>query len=122
MKEAKKVQAKTKSKQRLTAGAMAVLLWIALTAVMAVWVVNSGINLKNLSKMKQYRHDLLQQRSLLLEDNKALEEKLRSLQDHDYMRERIARLKLGLMRPGEKMVKVKKVIDNKNITDYTPNR
>ncbi|GEM_PF-2226332 len=106
----------------MTKNVMGVIVWLALTVVLAVWVANSAVHLKNLWNMKHYKHALLKERETLMIENSALEAELESLREYDYMKERIARFKLGLKRKGEKVIKVKNFVDNKNKDSYTATR
>ncbi|HDS03062.1 MAG TPA: hypothetical protein ENN72_05060 [Firmicutes bacterium] len=88
-----------------------IILWLILTAVLAVWVSNSAIHLKNVFRMNLQKKRLIQERKDLMTENKGLEQYLKELREYDYMKERMARLTLGLKRKDETIFKIKNGVD-----------
>ncbi|HPE20783.1 MAG TPA: septum formation initiator family protein [Candidatus Mcinerneyibacteriales bacterium] len=90
---------------------MMTFVWLILTAILAVWVSNSAIHLKNLLHMKEQKKSLVRERAELMTENKRLEAYVDEIRQYDYMKERIARLTLGLKRKDEIIFKFKNGVD-----------
>lgn len=79
----------------------ALIILIALTAIMAVWVIKSAVHVTLAWKMKRYRDDLIHEKKTLQIENNRLKTVLKEMEESNDIRERLIYMKLGLKKPGD---------------------